>query len=947
MKQKTAPRNEYDTLKSEYFPPTILPEVLTISEAELGLRYPVREELWKRAKNGFSLVDPRMRHVTPGDLTVLNNLELYLGAHADGSAVTLRQGQVPVFKSLVTFFERGLKSGYVVVPTRGGKTVIFVELAETVGKKTLILVPTKELIKQTSDRVKTFAPNLDVGVHSGNLKEGLEHQVVISTYSYWMSAVKRGSIKPGDFPLLILDEAHEILSTKKRLLIEPFLESDTVIGFTATDKYSDKKCLNRVLKHLIHRMQITEAINLGLITPYTIMTAQTRIDLSSVRTDFSKGDFNQSDLEFALNRPELTADSIELYKSHFAGQSGIISCCGVDHAKAVADGFNKAGISAAAIWGEMNNKDRKNAIDAHLAGEIHILTNAKLLLTGYDNERVSFIFNLMPTMSLKHATQRGGRPLTLNSEDPDKVGTIVEFLHHDPGKRRKQMTFLDATHHVSYGRVSPKQRTIPKRKDNKNNKIQITTDPNQVKQVIDLHSEGTQSIQRKVAHESDSVNLAIKALQLDRARLFLSIGYTTLLLEQETENRKSAAAKQISKLLTQAASDVKKRFKLISKEPLSALRIDQLGQDNREILLHIERKFRGAAVSPPQLVTLRNLYRKERGNLYALFSDISSGLNLPNDITAQDLFRHIDSRCTEGKLSDERITELNRCTGCDWQQKVALALKKEIIPIEKKIFSRWDAFSSVMEQVDVIERELRNLERSLLQATKQIVWEEIQQFKGRSLTLNDLKQEAWSLALPHIDHFLFEGERSRFSTYLSRKLRSELRESLKAADHAALNLYFTENYQEARENFLNGTEKPNEFHADVLLHFPSPVSFLGELSDIERELIVGSPSDVSDSDCSILDASEFLGREHHYRNRGEAPTDSEEITEHRDLLESSLANLGYREREILKARYFDKVTLEEAASMFHITRERVRQIEAKAIRKLQNVFLRLEIQENT
>ena len=946
MKQTSSPQTERDSLKAEYFPPRVLPDAHDLTDAELAQRYPVREELWRRAQNGFSLVDPRMRHVTAEDLGILNNLELYLGAHADGSSVTLRQGQVPVFKSLVTFFERGLKSGFVVVPTRGGKTVIFVELAETVGKKTLILVPTKELIKQTSDRVKTFAPILDVGIHSGNLKEGLDHQVVISTYSYWMSAVKRGSIKPGDFPLLILDEAHEILSSKKRQLIEPFLESDTVIGFTATDKYSDKKSLNRVLKHLIHRMQITEAINLGLITPYTIMTAQTRVDLSSVRTDFSRGDFNEADLELALNRPEITADSIELYQSYFDGQSGIISCCGVDHAKAVANAFNKAGISAAAIWGEMNNDARKKAIDAHLTGGIKILTNAKLLLTGYDNEKVSFIFNLKPTMSLKHTTQRGGRPLTLNSEDPDKVGTIVEFLHYDPGKRRKQMTFLDATHHVSYGRVPPKQRTVPERKNQNKNKIQITTDPNQVKQVIDSHSEGTQSIQRKVAHESDSVNLAIKALQLDRTRLFLSIGYTTLLLEQETENRKSAAAKQISKLLTQAANDVKKRFKLISKEPLSALRIDQLGQDNREILLHIERKFRGASVSPPQLVTLRNLYRKERGNLYALFLDISSGLKLPNDIAAQDLFRHIDSRCTEGKLSNERITELNRCTGCDWQQMVALALKKEIIPIEKKIFSRWDAFSSVMEQVDIIEGELRNLERSLLHATKQIVSEEIQQFKGRSLTLDDLKQEAWSLALPHIDHFLFEGERSRFSTYLSRKLRSELRESLKAADHAALNLYFTENYQEVLENFVNGTQKPNEFHPDVLLHFPSPVSFLGELRDIERELIVGSPSDVSESDCSILDASEFLGREHYYRNRGEAPTDSEKSAEHRDLLESSLANLGYREREILKARYFDKLTLEETASIFHITRERVRQIESKAIRKLQSAFLRVGIQEH-
>jgi RNA polymerase sigma factor (sigma-70 family) len=938
MKHSTTPHTEGNALRSEYFPSRILPDSLTLNEAELAQRYPVREELWRRAQHGFSLVNPHMRHVTASDLEVLNNLELYLGAHADGSCVTLRQGQVPVFKSLVTFFERGLRSGFVVVPTRGGKTVIFVELAETVGKKTLILVPTKELIKQTFDRVTTFAPDLDVGIHSGRLKEGLDHQVVISTYSYWMSAVKRGGIKPGDFPLLILDEAHEILSTKKRILIEPFLESDTVIGFTATDKYSDKKCLLRVLKNAIHRMSITEAINLGLITPYTIMTAETRIDLSSVRTDFSKGDFNQGDLESALNRPELTADSIYLYQTHFEGQSGIISCCGVDHARAVAKGFNDAGISAAAIWGDMNNTARKNAIDAHLAGEIKVLTNAKLLLTGYDNERVSFIFNLMPTMSLKHATQRGGRPLTINSEDPEKVATIVEFLHHDPGKRRRQMTFLDATHHISYGKVTPKQKTIPERTRAKKNSLVITADPELAKQVIDTHSEDSQPIKRKVAHESDSVNLAIKALQLDRVRLYLSVGYTTMLLKRESVNRTSAAKKQIAQLFNQAAKEVKKRYESISKEPLSALRTDQLGQDNREILLHIERKFRGTAVSPAQLVVLRNLYRQERDKLKTLFSEIASGVSLPDDVTVLELFRHVDARCTDGKLSVETLAKISERAGANWHEKIALALKKIIIPIEDTILTRWDAFSTIMDQVEAIESELRNLERPLLRATKKIIDEEIQIYQGRSYSLNELKQEAWSLALPHLDHFLFEGERSRFSTYIGRKLKIELRDSMNAVDHAALNLYYTEDHEIAREGEEYNSVRENSYHTELLLRFPSPITFLGELEMVEKETVVGPLSDLSEDDYSLLNAGELIASEQHYLRGSECRPPSQISLEIGELLNSSLAMLTYREREILKVRYFDNATLEEAAAMFQVTRERIRQIEAKAIRKLQSAL---------
>jgi RNA polymerase primary sigma factor len=53
-----------------------------------------------------------------------------------------------------------------------------------------------------------------------------------------------------------------------------------------------------------------------------------------------------------------------------------------------------------------------------------------------------------------------------------------------------------------------------------------------------------------------------------------------------------------------------------------------------------------------------------------------------------------------------------------------------------------------------------------------------------------------------------------------------------------------------------------------------------------------------------------------------------------------LANLNYREREILRLRYGladgYSYTLEEVGKIFSVTRERVRQIEAKAVRKLQH-----------
>ena len=60
----------------------------------------------------------------------------------------------------------------------------------------------------------------------------------------------------------------------------------------------------------------------------------------------------------------------------------------------------------------------------------------------------------------------------------------------------------------------------------------------------------------------------------------------------------------------------------------------------------------------------------------------------------------------------------------------------------------------------------------------------------------------------------------------------------------------------------------------------------------------------------------------------------------RDRIENLLKTLTYREREIIRLRYGlgdgYTYTLEEVGRIFKVTRERVRQIEAKAVRKLQH-----------
>ena len=72
------------------------------------------------------------------------------------------------------------------------------------------------------------------------------------------------------------------------------------------------------------------------------------------------------------------------------------------------------------------------------------------------------------------------------------------------------------------------------------------------------------------------------------------------------------------------------------------------------------------------------------------------------------------------------------------------------------------------------------------------------------------------------------------------------------------------------------------------------------------------------------------------------PNDLLQQADHQTLkgcLEASLQTLDYREREILRLRFGladgKAYTLEEVGQVFSVTRERIRQIETKAVRKLQ------------
>jgi superfamily II DNA or RNA helicase len=124
-----------------------------------------------------------------------------------------------------------------------------------------------------------------------------------------------------------------------------------------------------------------DLINEGLLIKPIYFHIETNIDISSeskvVMDDLTEQVLGETEHDIIIG-----ADLIGNYKKRCDGKQAIVFCKNVNHAKEVAERFNKAGISAEFI--ECNTKNRKALLEAFEKKKFKILTCATLLAEGYD-----------------------------------------------------------------------------------------------------------------------------------------------------------------------------------------------------------------------------------------------------------------------------------------------------------------------------------------------------------------------------------------------------------------------------------------------------------------------------------------------------------------------------------------------------------------------------------
>ncbi|MFO0874608.1 MAG: RNA polymerase sigma factor RpoD [Phycisphaerales bacterium] len=252
--------------------------------------------------------------------------------------------------------------------------------------------------------------------------------------------------------------------------------------------------------------------------------------------------------------------------------------------------------------------------------------------------------------------------------------------------------------------------------------------------------------------------------------------------------------------------------------------------------------------------------------------------------------------------------------------------------------------SLVLDEPEDLDRRVRGIERvfgeyeqakrDLSGGNLRLVVSIAKKYRNRGLPFLDIIQEGNTGLMRAVDKYEYKRG-YKFSTYATWWIRQAITRAI--ADHARtirVPVHMIETMSKLRniqKHLLQelGREPTVE---EIALRAKMPVEEARRVMKISRHPI-SLDRPVGESEDSHF--GDFIEDE-----RQESPSESATSDMLRSRINDVLKTLTYREREILKLRYGIgdgyTYTLEEVGRIFKVTRERVRQVESKAIRKLQH-----------
>jgi superfamily II DNA or RNA helicase len=310
-------------------------------------------------------------------------------------------------------------STLVVMPTGGGKTILFADVIRRVfPRRALVLAHREELIFQARDkiqRVTGLRSDVEMGEYAAEESLFDAARVVVSTIQTQCSGGdgggRMGKFDPARFGVVIIDEAHHATSPSYRRVIDYYRTNPAlkILGVTATPDRADEEALGQVFQSVAFDYEVLDAIHDGWLVPIEQQMVHVEgLDYSGIRT--TAGDLNGGDLAAVLeaekNLHQMASASLDIIGSRRA----LVFTASVKAAETTAEIFNRhrAGM-ASWVCGKTDKDERRKVLAAFAAGKIQVVCNCGVLTEGFDDPGVEVVIMGRPTKSRSLYSQMVGR----------------------------------------------------------------------------------------------------------------------------------------------------------------------------------------------------------------------------------------------------------------------------------------------------------------------------------------------------------------------------------------------------------------------------------------------------------------------------------------------------------------------------------------------------------
>jgi RNA polymerase primary sigma factor len=260
--------------------------------------------------------------------------------------------------------------------------------------------------------------------------------------------------------------------------------------------------------------------------------------------------------------------------------------------------------------------------------------------------------------------------------------------------------------------------------------------------------------------------------------------------------------------------------------------------------------------------------------------------------------------------------------------------QQSLIDLQKRVGIPVKDLKEINRQMSTGEAKARRAKREMTEANLRLVISIAKKYTNRGLQFLDLIQEGNIGLMKAVDKFEYRRG-YKFSTYATWWIRQAITRSI--ADQARtirIPVHMIETINKmnriSRQILQETGSEPDP--ATLAVKMEMPEEKIRKILKISKEPI-SMETPIGDDDDSHL--GDFIEDQ-----ATMAPSDAAVYTSLRDATKEVLDTLTPREAKVLRMRFGIEMntdhTLEEVGKQFDVTRERIRQIEAKALRKLRH-----------